>query len=67
MKPTAYTLALLLAASGVTGCATLGLDGKIDNRVTCTVAKDKAFVVSEWGPVGISSTIADADRAVICK
>jgi hypothetical protein len=66
MKPTAYTLALLLAASGVTGCATL--DGvALENRVACTVAKDRAFVVSQYGPVGISSRIAEADRAVICK
>lgn len=56
------TLVVLLS-----GCATFGLDGKLDNRVVCTVAKDKAFVVSEYGPVGISSTIADQDRAVICK
>lgn len=68
MKKTAYTLALLLAASGVTGCATLdGLHGKFDNRVACTAAKDKAFVVSEWGPIGITGKLHDADRAVICK
>lgn len=55
----------VLAAAIVSGCATF--DVPLDNRVTCTVAKDKAFVVSEWGPAGISSRIADADRKEICK
>jgi hypothetical protein len=45
------------------GCSTVNLD----NRVTCTVAKDKAFFVSEWGPLGVSATISEADRAAICK
>lgn len=57
---------ILLAALALSGCATLE-NLPLDNRVVCTVARDKAFVVSEWGPVGISSKIADADRAVICS
>lgn len=58
------TIIMILAAA-LSGCA---FDGPLlANRVTCTAAKDKAFVVSEWGPVGIASTIADADRQVICK
>lgn len=65
MKRTAYTLALLLVASGMTGCGTL--DGKLENRVACTVAKDKLYAVSEFGPIGITSKVAEADRAVICK
>ena len=58
-------IALTLCALALAGCATI--DGKLDNRVVCTAAKDRAFVVSEWGPVGISARIHDADRAVICK
>lgn len=65
MKTTAYTLALLLAASSVAGCGSINVN--LENRVACTVAKDKAFVVSQWGAVGISSNIAEPDRAVICK
>lgn len=56
---------ILLAALTLTACGTL--EGKLDNRVACTAAKDKAFVVSEWGPVGITGKLHDADRAVICK
>lgn len=47
------------------GCGTLV--GKLDNRVTCTVGKDKAYVISEYGPVGLSSRISDLDRPTICK
>lgn len=60
-------IAMIALAAALAGCATL--DGlNFDNRIACSVARDKAFVVSEWGGrVGISSTIADADRAVICR
>ena len=47
------------------GCSTL--KGKLENRVSCTVGKDKAFVVSEYGPLGVASTIAEIDRQAICK
>lgn len=60
MKAIPVILAILLS-----GCATL--EGKIDNRVACTVARDKAVVISEWGPIGIASMISDKDAAVICK
>lgn len=57
---------IALAALALSGCATF--DGiTLDNRVACTAAKDKAFVVSEWGPLGITGKLHDADRAVICK
>lgn len=61
MRKTLVALAVLI----LTGCA--ALDGKLDNRVACTAAKDKAFVVSEWGPIGITGKLHDADRAVVCK
>ena len=58
-------IALALAAGmASTGCATL--EGKLDNRLACSVAGDKLFAVSEYGPIGIASTIADADRRVVC-
>lgn len=65
MRRTAHALALVLAAAALAGCATL--DVNLDNRLACTVAKDKLFVVSEYGPIGIASTIADADRREVCK
>jgi hypothetical protein len=58
-------LALLTLGVALSGCATL--DGPLENRVACTVAKDKAFVVSQWGAVGITGQIAEADRQVVCK
>lgn len=54
---------LVFFVFALAGCSAVNLD----NRVTCTVAKDKAFFVSEWGPVGVSATISEADRAAICK
>lgn len=56
---------LFITLAALSGCATFDIN--LDNRVTCTVAKDKAFVVSQWGPVGIGSQVADADRQAICK
>lgn len=48
------------------GCATTRPEF-LENRVVCTVSGKKAFVVSRWGPVGISSEIAEEDRQVICE
>ena len=60
------TLLILLLSIGVlSGCATK--PSFLENRVVCTVAQDKAFVVSQWGPVGISGEIAKQDREVICR
>lgn len=58
-------MSLMLLGMLVSGCA---FDSKLlENRVSCTVAKDKAFVISQYGPVGIASTIAEQDKNVICK
>ena len=56
-------LSITLLACALAGCGTMNLD----NRVACSVAKDSGFFVSLWGPVGISSTLAKQDAAVICK
>jgi hypothetical protein len=53
-------LSILLA-----GCGSLP-EGVLDNRVVCTVAQDKAYVVSLYGPVGLASEIAAPDAEVIC-
>jgi hypothetical protein len=66
MKRSLLLTALMSVAVLTSGCLAT-LDGKFENRVSCTVAKDKAFVVSEYGPVGIASKIADKDKDVICK
>lgn len=64
-------VACFIAAAVVllTACSTIeGATGMtFDNRVACTVAGDKAVVVSEYGGrIGISSTISEVDRPFIC-
>lgn len=66
MKRTILTLSILTASVASTGCLAT-LDGKLDNRVVCTAAKDKAYALSEYGPVSIGARISELDRAVICK
>jgi hypothetical protein len=58
--------AAAFACAFLSGCLAT-FDGALENRVACTVAKDAAFVVSQYGPVGITGKIAESDRAVICK
>jgi hypothetical protein len=61
------TLALsLLSIPLLSGCLAT-FDGKLENRLACTVAGDKLMVISEYGPIGISATISEKDRAVICR
>ncbi len=57
---------LILSLLSLTGCATFE-GAMLENRIVCTVAKDEAHVVSKYGPLGIASRIAEADRAGICK
>lgn len=55
-------LALSLAAAAASsGCA--GLEGQLQNRVTATLACDRAFVASLYGPIGITSEIDGRDLA----
>jgi hypothetical protein len=61
-------LCIILCGMYLAGCASIEQRPTfLENRVVCTLAQDKAFVVSRWGPVGISSEVAEKDRAVICK
>lgn len=39
----------------------------LDNRVTCTAAKDKAFVTSLYGWFGISTELSEKDLEFVCK
>jgi hypothetical protein len=56
----------LIAAMSLSGCLAT-LDSKMENRLACTVAGDSLFVISEYGPVGISAKISEKDRAVVCR
>ena len=59
-------LILLVICLGVSGCANFRTEYS-GNRITCTVAKDKAYVTSLWGIIGISSEIVTKDSKVICS
>lgn len=63
-----FTLTIIaaLSAAALTGCLAT-LDGYIDNNLACTVAKDKLFMVSEWGPLSIGSKIRKADTEAVCN
>lgn len=61
MKKLILTITVMLAGCNAT------LSGNLENRLACTVAGDKLFVVSEYGPVGVASQIADKDREKVCK
>ena len=55
---------LLLSVALLSGCATR-LE-MLENRVVCTLAADKAMVVSMWGVIGISSNISPKDAKTVC-
>lgn len=59
MRRALVSLALLLS-----GCA--GMETSLENRIACTVARDSAYAVSLWGPVGITAKIAPRDAKVVC-
>lgn len=60
MKKSLIILMTLAAA----GCSTFKL---ADTRVACTVAKDEAVTVMDFGALRIGGKVDDRDRAVICK
>lgn len=57
---------VLLLALVLGGCAALELP-EHSNRIACTLAADDAFVVSQYGPVGLTGRIHPEDRAIACK
>lgn len=62
MKRSLLSVVVVLALSG---CANFRTE-YLGNRVTCTVAKDKAYVTSLWGWIGISSELVSKDSKTIC-
>lgn len=62
-----FLSAIILAVS-LTGCSSfLTKPEALANRVSCTAAKDKGFINSMWGWIGISSEIDEKDTKEICK
>jgi hypothetical protein len=39
---------------------------QLENRLVCTRKGDKVFVVSQYGPFGITTTISAEDAATLC-
>jgi uncharacterized protein YceK len=61
-------LIFLVASVSLAGCGSISLNPQaLENRVACTVARDTAFGVSQYGPVGITSQLAKTDTEVLCK
>jgi len=46
------------------GCSSTG---QFQNRLVCTVAGDKALVVSQYGQLGMSTELATTDSAIVCS
>ncbi len=59
-----FRLTIFLLTASLSGCGTS--PKWLDNRLVCTLNRDGAFVVSRYGPLGIASTVAAEDAAVIC-
>lgn len=46
----------------LSGCLAT-LDGKMENRITTTLACDRAFFASLYGPIGVTSEVDKKDLA----
>lgn len=57
------TISIIISALLLAGCAT---DGFLTNRVSCAVGGVHGFVNSMYGPVGLTSKVAQEDADVIC-
>ena len=56
--------ALAIAASSLSGCAAIA--AKFENVPACSLTHDRAFVVSMYGPLGISSEVTERYAAAMC-
>ena len=57
-------LALLAVALLLSGCA--GIAAKFENVPVCALINDRAFIVSMYGPFGLSSEITERYVAGMC-
>ena len=49
----------------LSGCANSGIN--FDNRLSVSLAGDKLFINSMYGPLGITSEVSDKDRAALLE
>lgn len=61
-----YFLGSLLILLLTSGCAGTKLD-TFDNRLSLSLAGDKLFINSMYGPLGITSEVSDKDRAALLE
>lgn len=57
-------LLLLALTLPLAACGTL--DGKLENRIVFTPQCDRGFVASLYGPVGLTSEVAQSDVRALC-
>jgi hypothetical protein len=57
-------LAILTIAIALAGC---GTTAAFDNVATCSLDRDRAFVASLYGPIGVTAEIRKQDAAVMCR
>ena len=58
-------IVLALIVGLFAGCSSLGAN-TFENRIVCTVANDRAFFLSLYGPIGVGSPITSSDAAAFC-
>lgn len=54
---------ILLTTLALAGCGSIDVGAQLQNRVTTTLACDRAFFASLYGPIGITSEIDKRDLA----
>lgn len=54
---------LLFSVTVLSGCTTLKA---FDNRVSCSMDRQEAYVNSMYGPIGVTSKVSAKDAKEIC-
>lgn len=57
---TVTRLTMMAGAVLLAGCVTL------ENRLACSLDRSEAYFISKYGPLGLASTIGEADSAHAC-
>ena len=55
---------LIALAATLAGC---GTTAAFDNVATCSLDRDRAFVASLYGPIGVTAEIRKQDALVMCR
>lgn len=66
MKKSMLLTLIAISLVPLSGCTSFNPE-MFENRASCAIAGDKAFVNSMYGPVGITSVISPKDTVHMCK